>query len=891
MDKPKLTELVDSYILQEMQELFISKSGIATGISNYDGEYLTDACELSDFCEKCIKQSPEGKRRCDACDCSNAENALKYGKAMAYRCHAGLLDFTAPISVDGELFGFIVGGQICDERPSRDRIARLAKELDIDEEKLYEASLKLEEVPEEKVNEAIETVDKISRIISDIAKNKYAVMQTNTELEALTKLKSDFLANMSHEIRTPMNAIVGMADMALREELTHDARSYISQIKRSSRTLLAIINDILDFSKIESGKMDITMVEYSPIKIIDDVVNIIKTRTKDKNLELIVDIGGDLPGELMGDDVRIKQIITNLANNAVKFTPSGSVKISAQCEMKGPMQYELKIAVKDTGIGIKKEELGKIFESFQQADSKRNRQIEGTGLGLAISQRLLELMGGTINVESEYEKGSTFTITVPQLAMRQVEAEKVKCTDDIKAAIFVKNDYVREQLEKDIHNLGGECVIIEDEIALFDVFTGDLRYLFIDASRISTTAMDKIRDNPDITVVALESFDENHSYELSNIILVKKPLYRYNLIKLFNHEDVNTGADEDEVVDVDFVAPDAEVLVVDDNEVNLTVALGLMRPMRMKIDTAISGKMAVDMIEQKHYDLIFMDHMMPQMDGVETTHIIRRFYPSYDNVPIIALTANAMEQAKGMFLVEGMNDFLPKPVELTLLIDMLKKWLPADKIQMLSREEIENNKKYKDKEISIPGLDVKKAISLVGSSSTYMNVLNNYYKCIPKTKSIILQSYINAQWEEYTINVHALKSSSRQIGATKLGDMAEELEMAAKGGDIEYINKNTMPMLEEYEHIEILLSGYITSEDENVEKQAKDKDALIAVMDEITEALDNLDSTTLEECVDRLKKYQLSEEEEDLLDRLCTACDELDMDACEEVVKSWKRLI
>ena len=245
-------------------------------------------------------------------------------------------------------------------------------------------------------------------MLSEMAHNKYLVYEANIALEKSGNMKSDFLANMSHEIRTPMNAVIGMAEMALREELPPTAREYIYQIKAAGKSLLTIINDILDFSKIESGRMDINEVDYEPMSIVYDVANIVMTRLKGKDVELVIDIIPDLPSGLRGDNIRIKQVLLNLANNAAKFTSQGKIGMKMGFTQINPDEIELYVSVEDTGIGIKKEDIEKLFQSFQQVDSKRNRNIEGTGLGLAISKRLLTLMDGDIWVESEYEKGSRF---------------------------------------------------------------------------------------------------------------------------------------------------------------------------------------------------------------------------------------------------------------------------------------------------------------------------------------------------------------------------------------------------------------------------------------------------------------------------------------------------
>lgn len=534
MEDLVLIDLVDGYILQQLQDLFISKSNIATGISGANGEAYTAACTLSDFCERYTKQTEKGRARCHECDCENARRALKSGCAMAYTCHAGLTDFTAPISINGELYGFIVGGQISTKPLQKEKVYALAEELGINPEEYWEAAKKIQIVDEEQLSEALRIVDDISHIISDIAINKYKVLKANEEIEAAARMKSDFLANMSHEIRTPMNAVIGMANMALREDLPADARTYINQIKRSGNTLLAIINDILDFSKIESGKMDITLAEYSPIKMIEDVANIVITRIGEKNVELLLDVSEALPGELMGDATRIKQVIMNLANNAVKFTREGYVKVCVKCRKTSEKSYDLSVSVEDSGIGIKKEDLEKIFDSFQQVDSKRNRNIEGTGLGLAISRQLVNLMGGKLEVESEYEVGSKFSFTIPQLALRDVAPPRVHNKADIRCVVCISNPCSSAQLISDIQVLGGECVTMTMEKLISCLEDGtyptDFPYLFIENREITKQLETVLSKYPDIIKVVLLRFKAVCNLEQENTVKLHKPVYTYPLI-------------------------------------------------------------------------------------------------------------------------------------------------------------------------------------------------------------------------------------------------------------------------------------------------------------------------------------------------------------------------
>ena len=390
--------------------------------------------------------------------------------------------------------------------------------------------------------------------------------------------KSDFLAKMSHEIRTPMNAIAGMSELLLRRELPQGALNEAQDIKQAANNLIAIINDILDFSKIEAGKLEIIPAGYLLSSLINDTANIIRMRLTDKPVKFFTSIDENLPDNLLGDAVRIRQIILNLLSNAAKFTNEGQIGLSISLEKKEKTRIWLKFAVSDTGIGIKPEDQAKLFSDFMQVDTKRNRNLEGTGLGLSITRQLCIAMGGNISVISEYGKGSEFIAIIPQ------------------------------------------------EI------------------------------DPNLPLTLVGKFDKRENYS-----------------------GQSTAGNA-----IPFTIPKARLLIVDDLATNLKVAEGLLAPYKAAVDTCLGGAEAIELIEQYGYDLVFMDHMMPEMDGIETTALIRE---RGFTIPIIALTANAVSGMKEMFLEKGFNDFLTKPIDLSKLNEILEYWIPAEKRENLSQAE------------------------------------------------------------------------------------------------------------------------------------------------------------------------------------------------------------
>jgi signal transduction histidine kinase/response regulator RpfG family c-di-GMP phosphodiesterase len=491
-----------------------------------------------------------------------------------------------------------------------------------------------------------------------------------TKSEMKNHHKTSFLANVSHEIRTPMNAIIGMTDLLNYEPLNARQMGFVDDIRVSAHSLLSIINDILDMSKIEAGKLELNPINYEFNLLLDNIHSMFSYITQKKGLEFIYETEGKIPRYLYGDDIRLKQVLTNICGNAVKYTEKGYVRFKVTAA-----DDKLTFEIKDSGMGIRKEDLPKLFNTFQRIETEKNRNIIGTGLGLSISKAFVEMMGGNIIVDSEYEQGTVFLIIIP-------------------------------------------------------------------------------------------------------IVLGKKEDVKKNKGLLEGHS---------------LIAPDAKVLVVDDNEFNIRVAEGLLNLFKINAHKAVSGKEAIELVQKNDYDLVFMDHMMPEMDGVEATGIIRKMGDKYKSLPIIVLTANAVQGAREMFLSNGFDGFISKPIDIQELYRILKEWLPAEKIE-LKNNAAENNEEDEDtsndfisKLSEIDEINVETGLRRVsGMENMYRETVELFNRKIVPECDEMNNKMKHGDLSGFSISVHAMKSALSTIGAMSLSDTALRLETASKDNDIEF---------------------------------------------------------------------------------------------------------
>lgn len=530
----------------------------------------------------------------------------------------------------------------------------------------------------------------VTVVIWIIQKNRQAaselLIENIRELEIAKRSKDDFLVNVSHEIRTPINAVCGMSEAILQEDLPADVRRDVIDIQTAGRNLLATVSNILDFSELETGKLTLAEESYNITSTITDIINMAMTMENGRHLELIVDCDADLPSNLLGDEQKFRRIVVNLLGNAIKFTKEGGVilRIASRKEEYG---VNLHVSVRDSGIGIERADMEKIFTSFSQVNSKRNREAGGVGLGLAITQALVSSMGGFMTLESEPGSGSEFQFTIPQKVLDETPIVSIKDKNNLFAACYINLDkynytVVREGYENCIQHIASQfgfpfriCRNLPElkrrmeREAYTHIFIGWEEYAE------DRGFFDKLCTERN--VILLLDYDQELSVP-GNMLRIYKPFTVLSIAAVFNGQKVLYGEDQRTSLHNKFIAPQARILIVDDNAMNLKVMARLLLPYQLKVTLAGSGQEALEKLNTPDFDCVFLDHMMPEMDGVETLHKIRQKPGAYyQSLPVIAFTANAIGGAREMFVSEGFNDFIAKPIELSVLERILRRYIPA----------------------------------------------------------------------------------------------------------------------------------------------------------------------------------------------------------------------
>lgn len=704
--------------------------------------------------------------------CGNRSIVLRKDAALEAACFTRFVPDTLECHASGEIYfhhgrGEFLNSTIIAAVFREGVIDEKAKHLDID-------------VPKPLKRKILPLTERLSRFTQAMSSD---LMEYASETKRANDAKTAFLASMSHEIRTPINAVLGMDEMILRETKENTTQGYARDIMSAGKTLLSIINDILDLSKVEEGKMEIIPVQYGLSSIINDLVGMIKDRAINKGLEFKVKVNENIPYLLVGDEIRIRQCVMNLLTNAVKYTEKGSVIFSVDYKKKDDNNILLSFSVEDTGIGMKPEDMEKLFAPYRRIEERRNRTIEGTGLGMSITRQLLELMGTSLGVESVYGEGSVFHFEINQ---------EVVSWDEI-------GDYAKR---------------LED-------IRGD-----------------------------------NEMYH-----------------ELFH-------------------APSAKILIIDDTEMNHTVMESFLKKTLVRIDSAMSGKEGLELAKKNEYDVIFIDHMMPDMDGIETLGHMRDIELN-KNTPAIALTANAISGAREMYLESGFEDYLSKPVEGMRLEKMLAYYLPDDKMEMpndevvnyedtTTEEESPDNPNLPDWLNRIEEIDTQEGIKNSGSIEGYLSVLRVFHVTAASKADEIEDMYNNKDISSYTVKVHALKSSARIIGAKELSELAKELEAAGNEEDIEFINDNTGKLLKMYRDLDTKLCESEKKYDSRPRIDSAKLDEAYKAMVEISMSMDY---GLMENLISDLRGYKLGPEDANRLSQVEKLLTELDWDGIEAIAR------
>ena len=603
------------------------------------------------------------------------------------------------------------------------------------------------------------------------------------EAEAANTAKSRFLTNISHELRTPINTIMGMGEMIIREDASnvpHDyyknVTGFAKDIRTASDSLLSLVNDILDISEIESGKVILDENDYNLKDTIVSLASTTKLGCSEKDVEFVLDMDENMPSVLYGDEPKIHRILQNILSNAVKYTNQGSVTFSAKVIEQSDDMATFVYRIKDTGMGIKDEEMEVLFSAFQTLDKVENSNIKGNGLGLDISKYFAELMGGNISCESTFGKGSTFTFTITQKIVDKTPVGSIEEKDD-------------------------------------DTYKG----AYIPR----------------------------------------------------------------------FIAPDISVLVVDDNPMNLSVIKGLLSPTKMYVVAVESGKEALTQLQDNHYNLVLLDHMMPEMDGLETLERIREFNKT---IPVIALTANYISNGVEFYTSKGFDGYLAKPVDGETLEKAIRKFLPDDAVMDVSEDdmlkmEVDNNNTADEYEWlnNVDGISVEEGLKYSGSREGFIFSLKMFLDTIPDNIKTISDAFDEEDFKLYTTKVHALKSSARIIGAKELSEMAKALEDAGKAENIDFIRENNQALIDKYSSYKEILAR-LKPKEEVSDKEPIPPEELQDAIEAMKELVQQMDFDAMEMVLDQLKDYRLEEDAASLIKDVKKALRVFDWDKLEELL-------
>ena len=669
-------------------------------------------------------------------------------------------------------------------------------------------------------------------------------------LEETNRRTEDFLTNVSHELRTPINAVTGISAVMLKREEDADKRKEIASIQEAGQRLFSQIEDILDYTEIDTGKMKVSKEPYVLSSLLNDIITGSQMLTEENAPEVIFDVDAKIPSALVGDARKIKKILRHLIDNAVRFTKKGGVYVRVYTLTK-PYGVNLCMEVSDTGIGIEKEDLEKITEKFFKSDGGKNRRTGGLGLGLPIVYGMVTAMEGFMQVDSNLNDGTTVTVSIPQAVADAAPGMVLENRASLSLACYVRPEKyeipkVREYYNEMISHLvtGLDVPLhrvsdLEELKKLVSVYR--LTHLFVGREEYeeSRQFLDSLDQDVEIIVVADERFALPDS---GRVKLLNKPFYSFMIASVLNAE---ASGDTEILKEKRMLCPGVKVLVVDDEPMNRRVAEEIFKGYQMQVQTAESGRMAIDLCEREDFDLVFLDHMMPEMDGIETLKRLRKIHTdSGRGLTVIAFTANAVSGAREMFLKEGFDEFVSKPIEYSEMEHVLRKVLPKSAIIWVD-ENIENIEKgdknfEKDSRHEVVQINTKSALAYCKNDMNfYQELLHKFVVDADKKKSEIDHYLKREDYDNYRIVIHALKSTAKMIGADALSELAQELEAAVQNKDIGYVREHHEEMLLEYSRVVDRISETMDDKKNDTDKPIAKNEAEISG-DELLERLTEL---------------------------------------------------